>query len=831
MAQPAAPSVTVEGNVEGSIVVGDNNFVVNTNHGTIIYKQAAPRVQLRASASLPPRKPRGFVGRARELALLEGWLAAGEPAYISGPDGVGKTTLAKQAANSGAGSAAPNGVLFVEGIDEGGKLLGLADLVQRMFDALFESEPPLKVDLTSARTYLSNTRPLLLLSGASLAPEAFNRLPDLFPAAPILVETAQPSDGDSYRSLALGPLEPADALALLADRAGLALDEEDNRATLAEIAGLLDHVPGALAIVGNAIANNRLIPEMTASLLRGIQPAAAEPIPAAMERAFGVTLPALSDDERGVLAQVAAAPGLSIDRPWVETKFGGLQVANAEALGLVTANSPRLRLAPGLRQIALEGWNEEQLKEALYDRLVALLSDRWLDFDFIHDELGNLLGLLEWASATGRNKIAIYLVKVLDPYLTLHGLWEARARALGHLMDAARALGDRAAEGWGMHQLGVGHVGGGQVAQARAMFEQARDLRLSLGDREGAAYSQHNLNLLGPPPMPPRGGPRTGAGGFSPWLVGVVIGGAALALLAAGILGVRAALPSLRATPTPAPTEQPIATSSPTLTPSPTEQPTFTPTASATPTATPNLLGWTVTPVFSDLSDHAPTACLLTMVMPHIVGTDEERVLSFNQLVEAFMKADAGRASEDLTSRFSSEGCPNSAIGWMDTYRITTWPADNFMDIEPMEIFADSATYQSSDLLLSVLLLSSYTTPEFAYPPLTYSINYDLNLGKQLTLDDLFLPDSNYLGFLAAYAYDDLVKQGLSVDQAKIVSDPLPEHYQTWNLTYSGVLITFNDQQNDFVGLEIGTQRVLIPYPVLVGILNPGGPLGAEITR
>jgi hypothetical protein len=54
MANPAT-SISVAGNVEGSIVVGDNNFVVNTNYGTLVYKQAAPQVRLRGMAPRPPR--------------------------------------------------------------------------------------------------------------------------------------------------------------------------------------------------------------------------------------------------------------------------------------------------------------------------------------------------------------------------------------------------------------------------------------------------------------------------------------------------------------------------------------------------------------------------------------------------------------------------------------------------------------------------------------------------------------------------------------------------------------------------------------------------------
>lgn len=140
MAQPATTNTTttninISGNVDGNIVNGDNNFVVNNNHGTIIYKQPAPRVQARGLAPKPPRKPRTFIGRRRELTQLENWIASSEPVIVYGHDGLGKTTLTKQAANSAAAASLPNGVVFLEGVDEAGQLLGLNDIVQRLFDS------------------------------------------------------------------------------------------------------------------------------------------------------------------------------------------------------------------------------------------------------------------------------------------------------------------------------------------------------------------------------------------------------------------------------------------------------------------------------------------------------------------------------------------------------------------------------------------------------------------------------------------------------------------------------------------------------------------------
>src|SRR5258706_3150993 len=153
------PAVMVTPNVPGDIIVGENIFKVNNNYGTIVYKQAPARVKPRSVVAQPPRKPRDFVGRGAELAELEKRIADNEAVLVYGPDGLGKTALLKQAANGAAARALPHGVLLLEGIGANSQGLGLDDLSQQLFDALYESEPPLKVTTTTARSYLSNNRP------------------------------------------------------------------------------------------------------------------------------------------------------------------------------------------------------------------------------------------------------------------------------------------------------------------------------------------------------------------------------------------------------------------------------------------------------------------------------------------------------------------------------------------------------------------------------------------------------------------------------------------------------------------------------------------------
>jgi energy-coupling factor transporter ATP-binding protein EcfA2 len=227
---PSQVNIQIGGNVDGNIVVGDNNFVVNTNHGTIVYKQAAPQVRARNFVPQPPRATRGFINRAAELQALESWISANEMVLIHAPDGMGKSSLLRQAANGQVGRAMPNGVILLEGVSINEDVLGSDDIVQRIFDTLFESVPPLKVNADTARPYLSNTRPLLLLDEVPISPVLQNSLPDLFPNGAMLFTSDVVVGREDFLRLPVGPLQRDVAVRLLVNRSGIELTEQ-NRGT------------------------------------------------------------------------------------------------------------------------------------------------------------------------------------------------------------------------------------------------------------------------------------------------------------------------------------------------------------------------------------------------------------------------------------------------------------------------------------------------------------------------------------------------------------------------------------------------------------------------
>ncbi len=503
----------VGGNVEGDIIIGDNNFKVNTNYGTIIYKQATPQARLRDAAPRPPRAPRGFVGRADELAELGRMIAASEAVMLFGPDGAGKSALLRQVANGDAARAMPNGVMMLEGVDERGEALGLEDVIQRLFDALFESDPPLKVNFTTARTYLSNTRPLVTLDGLNLPATSLARLPDLFPQGALLIAANRAPTGDALQPLKVGPLRRDESIQLLAMRATLTLDDA-TRPTLDTICALLADVPLAIVIAANAIRENNLAPDRARTVLASAEPKASDGMQAGIERAWALVKSSLSDNEQQMLAMAANAPGASIDPEWMRQVMSNADWVDAamdrlQALGLLSANSPRRRVDPGLRALLRAGMDEVAYRDRMTAYMQAVLPGRMTDWEFCADELGNILGAIEWAAARRNWAQVIQLSRAIDPYLTLHGLWDTWRAVLNRVLQAARESGDRANAAWALHQLGTHAIGIEQTDQAIDLLRQALDLRQSLGDPIGMAYTRHNLDLLIPPAPPSRGEPET----------------------------------------------------------------------------------------------------------------------------------------------------------------------------------------------------------------------------------------------------------------------------------------------------------------------------------
>jgi formylglycine-generating enzyme required for sulfatase activity len=278
MIDPAPQDVQI-GNIgsSGDVIAGGNVNVVQPD--------TLPGVRKRAARPEPPRPPRLFIGRQEELARLERSILKRETIVITGPQGIGKSTLLRQAANGEAARAMPDGVLWIDNVDEQGKLPRLDDIIQRLFDTLYQSDPPMKVSLETSRPYLSEIEALIILDGLELSSDAFNTLADLFPKSAVLLSSITTPTGSDLEMLHLGPLPAGDAIQLFMELAGPAYENADI-SLLDSICRLLGSVPLGIVMTARILQEENTSLELIREILAASIPQSRDESAAGLERAY-----------------------------------------------------------------------------------------------------------------------------------------------------------------------------------------------------------------------------------------------------------------------------------------------------------------------------------------------------------------------------------------------------------------------------------------------------------------------------------------------------------------------------------------------------------------
>jgi hypothetical protein len=124
------------------------------------------------------------------------------------------------------------------------------------------------------------------------------------------------------------------------------------------------------------------------------------------------------------------------------------------------------------------------------------VADGRLSVADVKDEVDVLLGLLGRLDREGRWSEVLALARALSGLLGLIRRWLELVRSLRTALGAAEKLGDLDAIGWAEHELGSLHLAAGNAATAERRLGQAREIRQRLGDRDGLAVTDHNLQAL-----------------------------------------------------------------------------------------------------------------------------------------------------------------------------------------------------------------------------------------------------------------------------------------------------------------------------------------------
>jgi len=244
----------------------------------------------------------------------------------------------------------------------------------------------------------------------------------------------------------------------------------------------------------------------------------------------------------------------------------------------------------------------------------------------------------------------------------------------------------------------------------------------------------------------------------------------------------------------------------------PASSPTFTPIPTITsvpPTATSSILisqqvSLTSIPIDETNPGNGFPPYTIKAQIPQLTGSGDTRVLAFNQLVN---------------NRLTNE--------------INIW-RQSFQQIPNSPDFSGSSLDLRYTLISQIGDLWSFKfdfwfySSGAAHPGLnSMTLNYDLAQARELTLSDLFLPNSNYLKVISDYCINVLKQQPYADSFFLDGANPTPENYRNWNITPGGLLITFDEYQ--VAPYAAGPQQVTVPYSELTAVINLQGPLAVVV--
>jgi DNA-binding SARP family transcriptional activator/DNA polymerase III delta prime subunit len=474
---------------------------------------------------------------------------------LSGPPGVGKTALAVHAAHRLA-KRFGDGQLYVDlhGATAGMRPLAPLEVLGRFLRALGADPAAIPTGLEEAsamfRSQVAGQRLLVVLDNAADAAQVAPLLP-AGAGCGVLVTSRRALAGlAGTTSLHLAVLEPAEAVELLGRVAGQRrLDAEPEAA--AELAGWCGRLPLALRIAGARLAARpawpvRTLAERLADAYGRLDEL--ELAEVGVRASFGVSYQQLSDSSDGLDRAAAEAFGLLgvldgpqvgapvaarlLDAPEQAAERALERLVDAQLLETPTPGRYRLHdlLRLFARELACRQHPEPERAAALAralgfytattwqtlgllrpgDYRLAHIDARWskdgLEFPddraalaWLEAERANLLAAVRQAATTPGvpDELAIQLTHALGGFLWVRGhVWDDWIQANQAALEAARRLGERAAQAQALNDLGVAHWTHGHHDQAFTHQQESLALRRQLGDLPGQAAGLNNLGLL-----------------------------------------------------------------------------------------------------------------------------------------------------------------------------------------------------------------------------------------------------------------------------------------------------------------------------------------------
>ena len=545
--------VHVQGDAGGQIAVGDYNLLVQIGdvRGGVVNvmpPEARPQLQPRPGpASLLPRPFTGLLDRESEVqAAVEAFQFAAPLAFY-GEAGLGKSVLLRHLAYHSATNDFADGVIHLSAAQR-----PVPDVLQFLWAAFFDvggGGVAFKPTAAQIRQGLQDKQALVFLDDVEWAREEVETLLDAAPRCSFVLASSKRLLWGEGRAAAMRGLPLQDAVRLVEQELGRPLTAEES-----PVAGeLCTILAGHPLRILQAVA---MIHEAGHSLAQVVGQLKT---PSPFDALSAQVLISLSETEKQVLAVLSVLDGVPLSPEQVAALTGLSDVSaimeTLEQRRVIQAHSPRYTLTGTMGQELAQMWDLTAWAEQALLRVMARAEQNRSQPKLLLQEADIVLRMLEWGVRLQRWEDVLRLTRAIEGALAMGVQWGAWYVVLEQGLQAARALGDRAGEGWALHQLGTRDMCLENTAAAKASLTEALRIRQALGDRAGAEVTRHNLDLLAPPPPaeppesppepPPEHPPEPDVGrqkrppkpaGVSPLLVGVAIL-VVVGVVAAGIWG------------------------------------------------------------------------------------------------------------------------------------------------------------------------------------------------------------------------------------------------------------------------------------------------------
>jgi len=218
-----------------------------------------------------------------------------------------------------------------------------------------------------------------------------------------------------------------------------------------------------------------------------------------------------------------------------------------------------------------------------------------------------------------------------------------------------------------------------------------------------------------------------------------------------------------------------------------------------TATVTPPSLELTLTIIpYNESNDSPPYT--ITAQIPQLAGSNDPRVMAFNQSIGALVQGDIKSFKSGLT------GLPNPP-------QIATSTFDENYTV----------VYQGGDVWSIKFDINVYVDGAAHPGDFTHVLNYDFAHSQAVSMDDLFIADSNYLEVISKYCVEELSALDIGFNETTVGAEPTLENYRNWNITPNGLMITF--ERGQVAAYAAPAQSITLPYSALASLINPQGPL------